>query len=109
MYTQTAAPFSHTYVDRVYGLSRAGERREIRPWGAAFGPFELRRLVAPAVHGGERERAAVLAELGRLQGGAELAGFEVVVERYRLTEGGPVRVAPLPLCRYAPGVAGEAR
>ena len=109
MYTQTAGPFSHTYVDAVYGLSASGERRAICPWNAAFGPFELRGLVAPAVHGGAAERAAVLEELEQLPGIGELAGFEVVVERFRLTERGPIRVAPLRLCRHAPEVSDGAR
>jgi hypothetical protein len=32
-------------------------------------------------------------------GGVDLAGFEVLVERFRLTERGPIRVAPLLMCR----------
>lgn len=109
MYTHTVEPFSHSYRDVLYGVPRRGARFEVPLWGFGMGQFEFRRRLVPAIHGGERERAALLDELNQRFYDGNLSGYEIVVERYRLTEHGPKKVAPLELVAYTREAAHESR
>lgn len=109
MYTHTVEPFSHSYRDVLYGVPKRGARFEVDLWGFGMGQFEFRRRLVPAIHGGERERAALLDELNQRFYRGNLSGYEIVVERYRLTEHGPTKVAPLELVAYTREPADEAR
>ena len=109
MYTESVGDFPLTSRQVLYGVKDDGERFPIEVHGAGLGLFELHRRLAPAIRGAEDARQALLDELNERYYGGRLPGFEIRIERHRLTARGPMRVAPIHLCRHPNEVPPEDR
>jgi hypothetical protein len=107
MYTESVGGFPLSSRQVLYGVKAGGERFPIEIHGAGLGLFELARRLVPAIRGGDEDRQALLDELNQRYYDGRLPAFEIRIERYRLTPRGPMRVAPIHLCRHPDEVPHE--
>ena len=98
MFTERYAKNGVTFKQTLYGIDRNRERIKIQRFDAAYGLGEFRRDLAPVIHGNAEKRSRFLAKLNEPFKGDRFKGFLILDERNRLTENGPIEVAPTVLC-----------
>lgn len=102
MYTNSHVHDEITGPLVLEGITPTGARRHIHATETGITAYKL-QVLPPLINGNERVRRAFVEAYNKQYGAKAIVGFEVRRYRYRLTEDGPVKVAPIVMARFVEG------